>query len=391
MHLARSGAPRRRAMVLVRRRRRAARRSRRRSAPTRASTTCGRSGLGTSGDRRASAADERRRARRSSRRPRRGRSPSSGTASREWVAEGLFQGQGDSPLSDLGQRQALLTARRIARRAAPPGAAAPRRARRAASSTPRSPRAAETAALIARAVSSAAATTRSTRRCRSAPSPGFLEIGQGEWEGLPARRVVERWGELLEQWRRDPLTAWAPGGESLAGGGRSASGVALRDAARGPRTVAAPPAPSGRSQVLGYGDLPSGRAVVDRRRPRRRVQGRAAGAARPAARTLLDPAVRAVRDHDRRDPQRPPPPPPPQRHGPPADLETDAGPGRARGHAPESAAGRSRASRSGRRRQPASAGRRRDAARTTPMIASRSRWYASAIRCSRSDPRSRLP
>ncbi len=34
----------------------------------------------------------------------------------EWVAEGRFQGQGDSPLSELGRRQALLTARRIGRR-----------------------------------------------------------------------------------------------------------------------------------------------------------------------------------------------------------------------------------------------------------------------------------
>ena len=38
----------------------------------------------------------------------------------QWVAEGRFQGRDDPPLSELGQRQGLLTARRIARRARRP-------------------------------------------------------------------------------------------------------------------------------------------------------------------------------------------------------------------------------------------------------------------------------
>src|SRR5205814_2940281 len=33
----------------------------------------------------------------------------------DWITKGLFQGQGDSPLSDLGRRQAALAAKRLAR------------------------------------------------------------------------------------------------------------------------------------------------------------------------------------------------------------------------------------------------------------------------------------
>ena len=49
------------------------------------------------------------------------------------------------------------------------------------------------------------------------PDPGFLEIGQGEWEGRHAAEIEARWGDVLAGWRRDPLTTWAPGGEDLVG------------------------------------------------------------------------------------------------------------------------------------------------------------------------------
>ena len=48
------------------------------------------------------------------------------------------------------------------------------------------------------------------------PEPGFLEIAQGEWEGLPAAEIAARDGEVLATWRRTPTLAWAPGGERLA-------------------------------------------------------------------------------------------------------------------------------------------------------------------------------
>jgi broad specificity phosphatase PhoE len=45
--------------------------------------------------------------------------------------------------------------------------------------------------------------------------PGFFEIGQGAWEGLHRTEIESRWGDVLATWRRRPLDAFAPGGESL--------------------------------------------------------------------------------------------------------------------------------------------------------------------------------
>jgi broad specificity phosphatase PhoE len=172
----------------------------------------------------------------------------------EWVREGRFQGQGDSPLSELGRRQALLTARRIARRARRPALPLPSGPPRSIVHSPLA-RATETAELLARAVSGGRGPDALERPVALRPEPGLLEIGQGDWEGLPGAEVTERWGELLEAWRRDPLVAWAPGGESIAevdGRVRAALVPLLADLA-----AAAPPARAGRTQVLGYADIPS--------------------------------------------------------------------------------------------------------------------------------------
>ena len=172
----------------------------------------------------------------------------------EWVAQGLFQGQGDSPLTDLGRRQALLTARRIARRSRRPMLPLPARPPRAVIHSPLL-RAAETATLIARAVSSGRGEDAVAAPVPVIPEPGFLEIGQGEWEGVPGTSVVERWGDVLEQWRRDPLAAWAPGGEALPDVDTRVR-LALRTLLADLATVAPEPL-EGRSQVLGYADMPS--------------------------------------------------------------------------------------------------------------------------------------
>jgi broad specificity phosphatase PhoE len=87
------------------------------------------------------------------------------------------------------------------------------------------------------------------------PEPGLLEIGQGEWEGLPGAEVSARWGELLEAWRRDPLVAWAPGGESIVDVDARVRG-ALRPLLDDLAT-AAPAGGTARTQVLGYADLPA--------------------------------------------------------------------------------------------------------------------------------------
>lgn len=170
----------------------------------------------------------------------------------EWVAEGRFQGQGDSPLTELGRRQALLTARRLARRARRPVLPLPGRPAHAVVHSPLA-RAAETAMLIGRAVSGGRGEDAVAAPVPLHPEPGLLEIGQGDWEGLPGTEVVERWGEVLEAWRHDPLAAWAPGGESL-----SDVDVRVRIALRGllaDLATVAPSAQIGRSQVLGYADV----------------------------------------------------------------------------------------------------------------------------------------
>jgi broad specificity phosphatase PhoE len=169
----------------------------------------------------------------------------------EWIIKGLFQGQGDSPLTERGRRQALLTARRIARRGRRPVMPLPAGPPLAVIHSPLG-RTTETATLIARAVNGGRGGDAVGTEVPLVPEPGLLEIGQGEWEGLPSADIVERWGTRLEDWRRDPLSAWAPGGESLPEVDARVR-LALRRALAELATVAEP-APEGRSQVLGYAD-----------------------------------------------------------------------------------------------------------------------------------------
>ena len=87
------------------------------------------------------------------------------------------------------------------------------------------------------------------------PDPGFLEIGQGEWEGRLTTEIASRWADVLAGWRRDPLTTWAPGGESLiAVDARVRSSLATVLGALRARS-AGTDMPG--SQVLGYGGPPS--------------------------------------------------------------------------------------------------------------------------------------
>ena len=172
----------------------------------------------------------------------------------QWVAEGRFQGQGDPPLSDLGQRQALLTARRIARRTRRPALPLPAGPPRSIVHSPLA-RAASTAALISRAISGGRGDDAIRDPVPVRHEPGLIEIGQGEWEGLPSAQIVERWGPVLEGWRSDPLTAWAPGGEALPdvdGRVRTALRELLEDLSLAGASGGGP-----RSQVLGYGDIPA--------------------------------------------------------------------------------------------------------------------------------------
>jgi broad specificity phosphatase PhoE len=131
----------------------------------------------------------------------------------EYIVEGRFQGHAPTPLSATGRRQAALAGARIAQRSPAAGLAPlpipPGEPLEIAHSPLR--RTSETAVIIKRAFGDAGRPLPALR-----PEPGLTEIGQGEWEGLLGREVEEGWGDLLSAWRRDPATAWAPGGESLA-------------------------------------------------------------------------------------------------------------------------------------------------------------------------------
>lgn len=132
-----------------------------------------------------------------------------------WVSEGRFQGQGDSPLSPEGIRQAELAAARIAHPELVPSLPIPGGRPFEIRHSPLQ-RTAATARAVASAI--AASVPHSGTRApdvRLVPDAGFLEIGQGEWEGRFTTEIEARWGDVLAGWRHDPLTTWAPGGESL--------------------------------------------------------------------------------------------------------------------------------------------------------------------------------
>lgn len=170
-----------------------------------------------------------------------------------YVAEGRFQGQAETPLSEAGLAQARLAAARIALPHGSPALPVPRGEALEIVHSPlrrttQTAEAVEQAILEREAASLEGSPTLPIRR----PDPAFLEIGQGEWEGLLNTEIEARWGDVLATWRRRPLEAWAPGGESLA-----EVQARVRPGLRGmiDRLAAAPRADGRRrDHVLGYGD-----------------------------------------------------------------------------------------------------------------------------------------
>ena len=124
----------------------------------------------------------------------------------EYIVEGRFQGQAETPLSPTGLRQAALVGERLAHPHDPPALPLPMGPLRDVVHSPLR-RAAQTAEAILAQVEAPPA---------ARPEPGFLEIGQGEWEGLHRDEITARYAEVLGAWRRSPTTSWAPGGESIA-------------------------------------------------------------------------------------------------------------------------------------------------------------------------------
>ena len=129
----------------------------------------------------------------------------------QFIVEGRFQGQAETPLSTTGQRQAERVAARLAFPHASPALPVPAGSPIEIVHSPLA-RAAETANHIGRAM---ADEDSFARPIPIRPDPGLLEIGQGEWEGLERSEIERRWGEVLATWRRRPLEAWAPGGEAI--------------------------------------------------------------------------------------------------------------------------------------------------------------------------------
>jgi broad specificity phosphatase PhoE len=160
----------------------------------------------------------------------------------EYIVEGRFQGQAETPLSPTGLRQAALLGERLAHPHDPPALPLPIGALREIVHSPLR-RTTQTAEAIV-AVLEAAPPLR--------PDPGLLEIGQGDWEGLHRDEVSARYADVLAAWRRTPVTAWAPGGESLA-----EVQARLRPALAGMLAALAEggiPGSLDRSQVAGYMD-----------------------------------------------------------------------------------------------------------------------------------------
>ncbi len=167
-----------------------------------------------------------------------------------WVAERRFQGQADPPLSETGRREARLAATRLARPLASPSLPVPEGPPMEIAFSPLA-RAADTAFEIQRAV---AAPEGFGIEVPMRPDTGLLETAQGDWEGLTHDDIASRWPDILATWRRRPLEAWAPGGESLdqvAARVRRSLGTTLEMLAdgRNPGTLDRPQVPGYRERV----------------------------------------------------------------------------------------------------------------------------------------------
>jgi phosphoserine phosphatase len=165
-----------------------------------------------------------------------------------FISEGRFQGQAESPLTEVGLRQAALVGRRLAAPHAAPALPVPAGPPLDLVHSPLR-RTTQTAEAIEAALRSTGWPV--PRR----PDPGFAEIHQGAWQGLHRDEVAARYGAELAAWRRDPLEGWAPGGESLPvvrARVRPALATILARLGDG-----RPPGTLDRPQVAGYRDAPS--------------------------------------------------------------------------------------------------------------------------------------
>ncbi len=111
----------------------------------------------------------------------------------EWNRTGRYQGQLDAPLSDLGLRQADALAARLARETLDAIYTSP----------------------LQRARRTAEAIARYHPNVPFHEDTALLEIHHGDWQGLHATEVRERYAEQLAEWRNFPTRSQMPNGESF--------------------------------------------------------------------------------------------------------------------------------------------------------------------------------
>ncbi len=121
-----------------------------------------------------------------------------------FIEEGRFQGQAETPLSNLGRRQAERAADRLAHPGRSPALPIPVRRPLEIVHSPLG-RAAETATAIGAAMAAGEAFGQAIPL---RPDVGLLEIGQGEWEGLYRAEIETRWGTSSQ---RGGGVRWTPG------------------------------------------------------------------------------------------------------------------------------------------------------------------------------------
>ena len=177
----------------------------------------------------------------------------------EWIREGRFQGQAETPLSADGP--AAGGPRGRSARGAPRIADAAGARRPAARDRPLPPRPHDRDAR--RRVRDRGRPTASVAR----PEPGILEIAQGAWEGETHDEIARRWGPELAAWRRRPQRV----GGARRRVARRRPGPRPAGAGRDPRATRSR-LPPGQPRPAAGGRLPRrrperGPAVVHPRRP----------------------------------------------------------------------------------------------------------------------------
>ncbi len=111
----------------------------------------------------------------------------------EWNRLGIYQGQEDAPLSELGLRQADALASRLQHEKIDTIYTSP----------------------LQRARKTAEAIAKFHTTVPFVQEDALMEIHHGIWQGLPASEVRDHYPELLEEWRRFPTRIQMPGGESF--------------------------------------------------------------------------------------------------------------------------------------------------------------------------------